>query len=149
MKDKKFKDNPVNGAEERLKDLGYKQELRRDLSVPQNIVMALANVSPVMAAFTYALAAFATVGTATASATILQCINVLCIGLILGELGSIYPVSGGLYSITSYVLPKPLVFLGVFNFMIQAFIYIPAIAMGVGQYLQILFPQLPQGPLAT
>lgn len=35
MKDKKFKDNPVNGAEERLKDLGYKQELRRDLSVPQ------------------------------------------------------------------------------------------------------------------
>lgn len=149
MKDKKFKDNPVNGAEERLKDLGYKQELRRDLSVPQNIVMALANVSPVMAAFSYALAAFATVGTATASATILQCINVLCIGLILGELGSIYPVSGGLYSITSYVLPKPLVFLGVFNFMIQAFIYIPAIAMGVGQYLQILFPQLPQGPLAT
>ena len=149
MKDKKFKDNPVNGAEERLKELGYKQELRRDLSVPQNIVMALANVSPVMAAFTYALAAFATVGTATASATILQCINVLCIGLILGELGSIYPVSGGLYSITSYVLPKPLVFLGVFNFMIQAFIYIPAIAMGVGQYLQILFPQLPQGPLAT
>ena len=66
MKDKKFKDNPVNGAEERLKDLGYKQELRRDLSVPQNIVMALANVSPVMAAFTYALAAFATVGTETA-----------------------------------------------------------------------------------
>ncbi len=145
---KQFKDNPVNGAEERLKELGYKQELKRGLSVPQNVVMGLANVSPVMAAFTYALAAFATVGTATAGGTLLQCINVLCIGLILGELGSVYPVSGGLYSITRYVLPKPLVFLGVFNFMIQAFIYIPAIAMGVGQYLQILFPQLPQGDMA-
>ena len=149
MERKKFVDNPVNGAEERLKSLGYKQELKRGLSVPQNVVMGLANVSPVMAAFTYALAAFAVVGTATAGGTLLQCINVLCIGLILGELGSIYPVSGGLYSITSYVLPKPLVFLGVFNFMIQAFIYIPAIAMGVGQYLQILFPQLPQSAFAA
>ena len=118
---KQFKDNPVNGAEDRVKELGYKQELKRGLSVPQNVVMGLANVSPVMAAFTYALAAFATVGTATAGGTLLQCINVLCIGLILGELGSVYPVSGGLYSITRYVLPKPLVFLGVFNFMIQAF----------------------------
>lgn len=145
---KKFIDNPTNGAELRLIDLGYKQELQRGLSVPGNVVMGLANVSPVMAAFTYALAAFATVGTATAGGTILQCINVLCIGLILGELGSVYPVSGGLYSITRYVLPKPLVFLGVFNFMIQAFIYIPAIAMGVGTYMQILFPQLPQGALA-
>ncbi|MDO4393513.1 MAG: APC family permease [Bacillota bacterium] len=145
---KKFIDNPTNGAELRLIDLGYKQELQRGLSVPGNVIMGLANVSPVMAAFTYALAAFATVGTATAGGTLLQCINVLCIGLILGELGSIYPVSGGLYSITSYVLPKPLVFLGVFNFMIQAFIYIPAIAMGVGAYMQILFPQLPQGTLA-
>lgn len=148
MEKKKFIDNPINGAELRLIDLGYKQELKRGLSVPQNVVMGLANVSPVMAAFTYALAAFATVGTATAGGTLLQCINVLCIGLILGELGSLYPVSGGLYSITRYVLPKPLVFLGVFNFMIQAFIYIPAIAMGVGAYLQILFPQLPQGTLA-
>lgn len=149
MEKKKFVDNPINGAEERLIDLGYKPELKRGLSVPQNIVMALSNVSPVMAAFTYALAAFAVVGTATAPAAILQGINVICIGLILGELGSLYPVSGGLYSITSYVLPKPLVFLGVFNFMIQAFIYIPAIAMGVGAYLQILFPQLPQGDVAT
>ncbi len=148
METRKFVDNPVNGAEERLKQLGYKQELQRGLSTPMNVVMGLANVSPVMAAFTYALAAFATVGTATAGGTLLQCINVFCIGMILAELGSIYPVSGGLYSITSYVLPKPLVFLGVFNFMIQAFIYIPAIAMGVGQYMQILFPQLPQGTLA-
>ena len=148
MDQKNFVDNPVHGAEDRLKQLGYKQELKRSLSVSQNVTMGLANVSPVMATFTYALAAFATVGTATAGGTLLQCINVLCIGLILGELGSIYPVSGGLYSITSYVLPKPMDFLGAFNFMIQAFIYIPAIAMGVGQYLQILFPQLPQGEVA-
>ncbi|MCQ4636301.1 APC family permease [Anaerovorax odorimutans] len=153
MKDKNkinlpFVDSKEDGAQRRLEQLGYPQELDRRLSVFGNVVMALSNVSPVMAAFVYALAAFATVGIATGPAALLQGINVILIGLILGELGSMYPVSGGLYSIVSYVLPKPLVFIAVFTFMIQAFIYPPSIAMGVAQYLQILFPQLPQGAFA-
>lgn len=146
---KPFVDSEDNGAQRRLEQLGYKQELNRNLSITGNVVMALSNVSPVMAAFVYALAAFATVGIATAPAAILQGFNVILIGCILAELGSIYPVSGGLYSIINYILPKPLVFVAVFTFMIQAFIYPPSIALGVGQYLQILFPQLPQSPLAT
>lgn len=145
----KFVDSIEDGAQRRLGDLGYKQELNRNLSVTENVVMALSNVSPLMAAFVYALAAFATVGIATAPAAIIQGINVILIGFIIAELGSIYPVSGGLYSIINYVLPKPLVFIAVFTFMIQAFIYPPSIALGVGQYLQILFPGLPQGSLTT
>ena len=146
---KPFVDSEEDGAQRRLEELGYKQELNRNLSVTENVVMALSNVSPVMAAFVYALAAFATVGVATAPSAILQGINVIFIGFIIAELGSIYPASGGLYSIISYILPKPLVFVAVFTFMVQAFIYPPSIALGVGQYLQILFPQLPQSPLAT
>lgn len=146
---KPFVDSEEDGAQRRLEELGYKQELNRNLSVTENVVMALSNVSPLMAAFVYALAAFATVGVATAPSAILQGINVIFIGFIIAELGSIYPVSGGLYSIISYILPKPLVFVAVFTFMVQAFIYPPSIALGVGQYLQILFPQLPQSPLAT
>ncbi len=146
---KPFVDSEEDGAQRRLEQLGYKQELNRNLSVGENVVMALSNVSPLMAAFVYALAAFATIGTATAPAAILQGINVILIGFILAELGSIYPVSGGLYSIINYVLPKPLVFIAVFTFMIQAFIYPPSIALGVGKYLQILFPQLPQSEFAT
>ena len=146
---KPFVDSQQDGAQRRLEELGYRQELNRNLSVTENVVMALSNVSPLMAAFVYALAAFATVGIATAPAAILQGINVVFIGFIIAELGSIYPVSGGLYSIISYILPKPLVFVAVFTFMIQAFIYPPSIALGVGEYLQILFPQLPQSALAT
>lgn len=146
---KPFVDSQQGGAQRRLEELGYRQELNRNLSVTENVVMALSNVSPLMAAFVYALAAFATVGIATAPAAILQGINVVFIGFIIAELGSIYPVSGGLYSIISYILPKPLVFVAVFTFMIQAFIYPPSIALGVGEYLQILFPQLPQSALAT
>jgi amino acid transporter len=144
-----FVDSKEDGAQRRLEQLGYKQVLDRRLSITGNVVMALSNVGPLMAAFLYAMAAFATVGTATAPAALLQGINVIFIGLILAELGSIYPVSGGMYSIIKYVLPKPLAFVAVFTFMIQAFIYPPAISMGVGEYLQILFPQLPQTPLAT
>lgn len=146
---KPFVDSEENGAQRRLEELGYSQELNRNLSVTGNVVMALSNVSPLMAAFVYALAAFATVGLASAPAAILQGINVIFIGFIIAELGSIYPVSGGLYSIISYILPKPLVYVAVFTFMVQAFIYPPSIALGVGQYLQILFPQLPQGAVAT
>lgn len=146
---KPFVDSEENGAQRRLEELGYSQELNRNLSVTGNVVMALSNVSPLMAAFVYALAAFATVGLASAPAAILQGINVIFIGFIIAELGSIYPVSGGLYSIISYILPKPLVYVAVFTFMVQAFIYPPSIALGVGQYLQILFPQLPQSALAT
>ena len=144
-----FVDSKEDGAQRRLEQLGYHQELDRKLSVFGNVVMALSNVSPVVASFVYALAAFATVGIATGPAALLQGVNVILIGLILAELGSMYPISGGLYSIINYVLPKPLVFIAVFTFMIQAFIYPPSIAMGVAQYLQILFPQLPQGMMAT
>lgn len=54
-----------------------------------------------------------------------------------------------MYSLVKYMLPRPLAFVAVFTFMIQAFIYPPAISMGLGIYLQELFPALPQSELAT
>ena len=144
-----FVDNPVDGAQKRLEELGYQQVLDRRLSVFGNVVMGLSNVAPVMAAFVYGLAAFSVAGTGSVGAAWMQGINACLIGLILAEAGSIYPVSGGMYSLVKYMLPRPLAFVAVFTFMIQAFIYPPAISMGVGTYMQILFPALPQGPLAT
>ena len=144
-----FVDNPVDGAQKRLEDLGYHQVLDRRLSVFGNVVMGLSNVAPVMAAFVYGLAAFSVAGTGSVGAAWMQGINACLIGLILAEAGSIYPVSGGMYSLVKYMLPRPLAFVAVFTFMIQAFIYPPAISMGVGTYMQILFPALPQSALAT
>lgn len=144
-----FVDSAEDGAQRRLEQLGYKQVLDRRLSVFGNVVMGLSNVAPVMAAFVYGLAAFSVAGTGSIGAAWMQGINVCLIGFILAEAGSIYPVSGGMYSLVKYMLPRPLAFIAVFTFMIQAFIYPPAIAMGVGAYLQILFPALPQSELAT
>ncbi len=146
---KVFVDSIEDGAQRRLIDLGYKPVLDRKLSVFGNVVMGLSNVAPVMAAFVYGLAAFSVAGTGSIGAAWMQGINVCLIGFILAEAGSLYPVSGGMYSLVKYMLPRPLAFVAVFTFMIQAFIYPPAISMGVGTYLQILFPALPQDALAT
>lgn len=136
-------------AQERLEQLGYKQELARVLSPNENIIMSLSNASPVMAAFLFGLAPFFIAGTAAIPAAIIQGIAVILISLVLAELGSIYPVSGGLYSIANYILPKPLVYVATFMFLFQALIFPPSIALGTATYLQILFPMLPQSAFAT
>lgn len=145
---KKTKDVNIS-AQERLEQLGYKQELNRSLSVTGNVVMTTANASPVMVLFVLALAPLTITGTGTAAAAIFQGILVLLIGLILAELGSVYPVSGGTYSIIRYVLPKPLTYMGIASFVLISLIFPPSTALGVAINIQILFPGMPQTPLMT
>ncbi|WP_289139815.1 APC family permease [uncultured Brevibacillus sp.] len=143
------KKDKTMSAQERLEQLGYKQELNRSLSVTGNVTMTTANASPIMAIFVLAIAPLVVTGTATAGAALFQGILVLLIGLTLAELGSIYPVSGGTYSIIRYVLPKPLTYLGIASFVLISLITPPSIAIGVATYVQLLFPQLPQTAFAT
>jgi amino acid transporter len=136
-------------SQARLEELGYRQELDRGLPLIGNIALTMSNVSPTMAVFLFVLAPLAVTGGATAGGAILLSIGVVFIGLCLAELGSVYPVAGGLYSLVRFVLPRPLAFLVIINFLLQAFIFPPGIALGVAQYLQALFPALPQSSLAT
>jgi amino acid transporter len=140
---------PAGDSETRLQELGYRQELDRGIPVIGNIALTMSNVSPTMAVFLFVLAPLAVTGTATAGGAILLSIGVVFIGLCLAELGSVYPVAGGLYSLVRFVLPRPLAFLVIINFLLQAFIFPPGIALGVAQYLQDLFPGLPQSSFAT
>src|SRR5262245_4892125 len=124
------KNDTTMSAQQRLEQLGYKQELNRSLSVTGNVIMTTANASPVMAIFVLAIAPLAVTGTATAGAALFQGILVLLIGLTLAELGSIYPVSGGTYSIIRYVLPKPLTYMGIASFVLISLIFPPSTALG-------------------
>ena len=136
-------------AQERLEQLGYKQELRRSLSVSGNVIMTTANASPVMVLFVLALAPLTITGTGTAQATLFQGVLVILIGMILAELGSIYPVSGGTYSIIRYVLPEPLTYMGIASFVLISLIFPPSTALGVAINVQLLFPNMPQTALMT
>ena len=56
----------------------------------------------------------------------------------MGELGSMFPIAGGLYSIVTRVLGRPIGFLGMLHYIGQA-IFLPAsVAIGIGVYVNSL-----------
>ena len=58
----------------------------------------------------------------------------------MGELGSMFPVAGGLYSIVTRVLGRPIGFLALLDYIGQA-IFLPAsVAFGIGTYINSLYP---------
>jgi amino acid transporter len=60
----------------------------------------------------------------------------------MGELGSMFPVAGGLYSIVTRVLGRPIGFLALLDYIGQA-IFLPAsVAFGIGTYINALYPSL-------
>jgi amino acid transporter len=62
----------------------------------------------------------------------------MCVALCMGELGSMFPSAGGLYSIVTRVLGKPLGFVALLDYIGQA-IFLPAsIAIGIGVYINSL-----------
>jgi amino acid transporter len=60
----------------------------------------------------------------------------------MGELGSMFPVAGGLYSIVTRVLGRPIGFLALLDYIGQA-VFLPAsVAFGIGTYIHSLAPSL-------
>ncbi|RGZ00683.1 APC family permease [Clostridium sp. AM58-1XD] len=88
-------------------------------------------------------------GTGSAWSGIIVSIIVVFNALVLGELAARYPVSGGLYSYIKYLLPAPIAMIAVCLTLLQAVTFTPGIALGIGTYVQLLFPQIPQTPLMT
>ncbi|MFF8606705.1 APC family permease [Streptomyces sp. NPDC015346] len=88
---------PQDSDSARLRDLGYKQELRRSLGVLGNISMGFAVVSPVVALYAVAM-----VGTIVAGPAWVWALPVVLLGQCLvvnvySELASQWPLAGGPY----------------------------------------------------
>jgi amino acid transporter len=85
----------------------------------------------------------ATAGTGSIWAYLLGSFIAIMVALCMGELGSMYPVAGGLYSIVTRVLGRPIGFLALLDYTGQA-IFLPAsVAIGIGVYVQSLNPDIP------
>jgi amino acid transporter len=66
----------------------------------------------------------------------------------MGELGSMFPVAGGLFSIVTRVLGKPIGFLAMLDYMGQA-VFLPAtVAIGIGVYIAV-FVSVPKNLIAA
>src|SRR4051794_29639206 len=129
-------------AQGRLEELGYTQELRRRLKVWHVVGLAMADVSPTMAVLFLTAGGFFVGGTFALGANLILAVVVTLIALCLAELAAMYPVAGGMYSLVRYVLPGPVTWITMFNYLLQG-VFIPAsIAVGVATFLQDLIPGL-------
>ncbi len=129
----------VSGAH-LLETLGYQQDLKRALSVFGTIALTVSDITPTASLLIVGPVAIATAGTGAFWAYVLAGLLALCVALCMGELGSMFPVAGGLYSIVTRVLGRPIGFLALLDYIGQA-IFLPAsIALGIGTYLTVLFP---------
>jgi amino acid transporter len=129
----------VSGEAE-LQELGYRQELKRSLSVTRTVALAVSDITPVTALLVIAPVVLATAGTGAFWAYLIAGVLAINVALCMAELGSIYPVAGGLYSIVTRVLGRRVGFLALLDYIGQA-IFLPAsVALGFGTYFSSLFP---------
>lgn len=117
--------------------------LHRGLSIRGVVALAVSDITPMASLLIIAPVVLAAAGTASLWAYLVGCFLAVCVALCMGELGSMYPVAGGLYSIVHRVLGRPLGFLALVDYIFQG-VFLPAsIALGVGTYLNSLNDAIP------
>lgn len=122
---------------------GHQGGLERSVGFLGHIALVLSDITPTASLLVIGPVVILTAGTGSVLAYVLGGFIAVCIALCMGELGSMYPTAGGLYSIVTNVLGKELGFLAMLDYMGQA-IFLPAsVAFGVGTYVTSLNPNIP------
>jgi amino acid transporter len=117
--------------------------LERGLSVPGVVALAVSDITPMASLLIIAPVVLAAAGTASLWAYLIGCFIAVNVALCMGELGSMHPVAGGLYSIVHRVLGRPAGFVALLDYVAQG-IFLPAsIALGIGTYLHALNDAIP------
>jgi len=137
------------GGEALLVSLGYRQELNRAVSMLGTIALVVSDITPTASLLVIGPVVIATAGSGALWAYFIGCFIAVNVALCMGELGSMFPVAGGLYSIVTRVLGRPIGFLALLDYIGQA-IFLPAsVAIGIGVYVQALNPDIPSNIAAA
>src|SRR6266699_6150114 len=132
-----------------LQSLGYNQQLKRKINVLGNLALVLSDITPTASLLIVGTVVIVTAGTGSIAAYLIGCFLAINVALCMGELGSMFPVTGGLFSIVTRVLGKPIGFLAMLDYMGQA-VFLPAsVAVGIGVYLAVFIPGIPQNVIAA
>jgi amino acid transporter len=127
----------------RLRQLGYKPRLERGLTTLGSVVLTLSDITPAGSLLIVGLAVVAVAGTGSVLAYLAGAALAVMVALCMAELGALYPIAGGIYSIVARVLGTWAAFLTLLSYVVQA-IFLPAsIALGVGIYLNSLNDAFP------
>jgi amino acid transporter len=112
------------------------------LSTLGNIALTLSDITPSASLLVVGPVVIATAGTGSLLAYLVGCFIALNVALCMGELGSMFPGAGGLYSIVTRVLGRSVGLVALFDYIGQA-IFLPAsMAIGIGTYVAALDPQM-------
>lgn len=133
-------ENPLD-ASRRVEAAAHPQ-LNRSLTTLGNIALTLSDITPSASLLVVGPVVIATAGTGALAAYIIGCFIALNVAVCMGELGSMFPGAGGLYSIVTRVLGRPIGLLALFDYVGQA-IFLPAsMAIGIGTYVTSLDPHI-------
>lgn len=102
----KMSDYNVATDEDLLNSLGYKQELKREFSTFQLFSVAFSIMSLIPSIASVLSDALGAGGIGMTWGWLIPSVLIMSVGLSLGELGSAYPTSGGLYFWTFRFAPK-------------------------------------------
>ncbi len=127
-------------AQAELQAVGYQQALKRSLGVRDVVALSVSDITPMASLLAIASTLPLICGTGALFAYLIGLVIAVCVATCMAELGSMYPVAGGLYSIVGRVLGRPLGFVGLIDYLGQAIFVPAAIALGIGTYLSSLIP---------
>lgn len=120
-------------------------ELRRAIDLVGNIAITLSNITPASSVFIIIPVLLATVGSGTFLALVIAAVIGAGMGLCWAELGSTYTTAGGDYTIVRKVLGRAAGFVTlVLNGPVVAILIPAVIALGMSQYLGVIFSSNPQ-----
>ena len=131
----------------RLRQLGYTPRLERGLTTLGSVILTLSDITPAGSLLIVGIGRRRgrrhRLGARLPGRRGLAVMVALC----MAELGTLYPIAGGIYSIVARVLGTWAAFLTLLSYVVQA-IFLPAsIALGVGIYLNSLNARILGQPL--
>jgi amino acid transporter len=133
----------ASDGDARLRQLGYTPRLERGLTTTGSVILTLSDITPAGSLLIVGIAVVALAGTGSVIAYLAGAGLAVMVALCMAELGSVFPVAGGVYSIVARVLGTWASFLTLLSYVVQA-VFLPAgIALGVGTYLNALNSSIP------
>jgi amino acid transporter len=138
--------SPAEAADDgdaRLRELGYTPRLERGLTTTGSVILTLSDITPAGSLLIVGIAVVALAGTGSVIAYLAGAALAVMVALCMAELGSRFPIAGGIYAIVARVLGTWASFLVLLSYVVQA-VFLPAsIALGVGTYLNALNSSIP------
>jgi len=120
--------------------------LRRGLKVLGTLLITLSAVTPASSVFIIAPGVMGQAGTGAFLSFVLAAVVGVFMAFVYAELASAYPLSGGEYAVVARTLGRLPGFVTLGLILVTQLLIIAVIALGVGTYLAVLFPNL-NGPV--